>query len=90
MKGVNTLKEGYVYILFNSLHPELVKIGKTTKTVEDRLSQINSTGVPMPFVVAYKRRVKDCNYAERCIHNMLDSKMKRFNKEFFKISLSYC
>lgn len=82
------MQEGYVYILFNSLHPDLVKIGRTTKTVEERVRKINSTGVPMPFVVAYKRRVKDCIYAENCIHNMLKSERKQFNKEFFKIPLA--
>ena len=43
---------GYVYILSNSGMPGLLKIGRTTRSVGDRVAELNSaTGVPAPFAV---------------------------------------
>lgn len=44
------LKSGIVYVLSNPAMPGLVKIGKTTRgSVDARLSELYSTGVPVPF-----------------------------------------
>ena len=37
---------GYVYILTNPSMPGLVKVGKTTNTPNQRMSELHSTGVP--------------------------------------------
>ena len=47
----------------------LVKIGKTTQLdVEDRMKQLFSTGVPVPFDCAFACQVKDATEVERALH----------------------
>lgn len=77
---------GYVYILANKnyLDGKLLKIGMTTRTVEKRLSEINSAfGVPPKFYIVFYEKTKNPDVAEKIIH----SKLKRFRvnnrKEFF-------
>lgn len=82
---------GYVYILYNSTMPDIVKIGKTTKEPDIRAKELsNPTGVPAPFTVAYKKHVIDIHYTEKCIHNIMDQRSKRVssNREFFFMPLS--
>lgn len=44
--------KGYVYVLSNSRMPGLVKVGCSTRPVDERIAELNSaTGVPVPFVV---------------------------------------
>ena len=40
---------GIVYVLTNPAMPGIVKIGKTHASLGSRLSQLYSTGVPVPF-----------------------------------------
>ena len=43
---------GIIYVLVNEAMPGLIKIGKITKegkSVEDRMKELDSTGVPLPF-----------------------------------------
>ena len=43
-------KQGYVYILTNpSFREDWVKIGMSSVSVEQRVKQLDSTGVPLPF-----------------------------------------
>ena len=66
-----------------------IKIGKTTRTPEDRAVEISdSTGVPVPFVVLYKERVEDCDRAEMLIHQRLDGNRVSSNREFFELEAS--
>ena len=41
--------KGSFYILTNPAMPNMVKIGKTMRDVELRLTDLYSTGVPLPF-----------------------------------------
>lgn len=44
--------KGYVYVLSNPRMPGLVKVGCSTRPVDERIAELNSaTGVPAPFVV---------------------------------------
>ena len=81
---------GYVYVMINPSYGEdVVKIGKTTKEPEERAKELSAaTGVATPFIVAYKRLFKNCHYAEKLIHQILEEKGCRVNtnREFFSIS----
>ena len=45
---------GWVYILTNKAMPGLVKIGLTTRDLEEWAAELlGATGVPLPFVVAW-------------------------------------
>lgn len=48
-----------VYILQNDSMPGLVKIGRTSSNLEDRIRQLDTTGVPLPFRCFYAAEVKD-------------------------------
>jgi hypothetical protein len=83
---------GYIYVLVNSSLDGMVKIGKTTRTSEERAKELSSTtGVPTPFVVAYESYFNNCSEAERYIHKLLENENNRTSKkrEFFNISSSY-
>ena len=46
---------GIVYVLTNPAMPGIVKIGRTQSDLGSRLSQLYSTGVPVPFECAKGR-----------------------------------
>ncbi len=82
---------GFVYILINPSMENLVKIGKTERTPEDRAKELSSsTGVPNPFIVVYKGYFESCSHAEVFVHTYLEEQGYRVsaNREFFEIPVS--
>lgn len=87
---VENSESGSVYVLFNPSMPNLVKIGQTKRSPEERAKEISSsTGVPVPFVVAYEASFHDCREAEHYIHQLLEAKGYRISptREFFELPL---
>lgn len=75
-----------VYVLTNPAMPGLVKIGKTTQLeVEDRMKQLFSTGVPVPFDCAFACQVRDATEVEKALHFAFGNTRINPNREFFKI-----
>ena len=75
-----------VYVLTNPAMLGLVKIGKTTQLeVEDRMKQLFSTGVPVPFDCAFACQVKDAAEVERSLHFAFGDHRINPNREVFKI-----
>lgn len=75
-----------VYVLTNPAMPGLVKIGKTTQTdLATRLSQLYTTGVPVPFECAYACEVDDCTVVERAFHTAFGGQRVNPKREFFSI-----
>ena len=84
-------KKGYVYILINPSLKGLLKIGQTKKDPEERAKEVSQgTGVPTPYIVAFKEEFNDCELAERMIHIMLEEEGCRVskNREFFEAEIS--
>lgn len=82
---------GYIYVLMNPSLQNMVKIGKTTRTPEERAKELSSnTGVPTPFVVVYSYLFEDCTLAENFVHTYLETKGYRVssNREFFEIPIN--
>jgi T5orf172 domain len=77
---------GIIYILTNQAMPGLVKIGQTQGAVEDRMRQLDTTGIPLPFECFYAVEVPDPARAERAIHEAFDDHRLRKNREYFRIS----
>jgi hypothetical protein len=78
---------GWVYILSTREHPDLLKIGMTTRTVEQRAGEINgATGVAIPFGVRRCWRVSEPQKAERLVHTTLAEHRLRNDREFFRVS----
>lgn len=82
--------KGYVYILTNpSFKENWVKIGMTSKSVEQRVAELDTTGVPLAFEIFAKMRTAQYVRAEKLIHKMIDllatEKRVRKSREFFNI-----
>lgn len=86
MSNKNT---GYVYLLTNPVMPGLVKIGMTERQdLEQRLRELYTTGVPVPFECVYAARVNqgDCRRIERALHTAFGPQRVNENREFFRIN----
>lgn len=80
------LKNGIVYVLTNPAMPGIVKIGKTARdSVDARLNELYSTGVPVPFECAYAARVSDESKVEKAFHQAFSPYRINAKREFFEI-----
>lgn len=75
-----------VYVLTNPAMPGLVKIGITERTIEQRLRELDQTGVPLPFECFYAAEVTNCRDVERALHEAFDDHRVRRSREFFRLS----
>lgn len=75
-----------VYVLTNESMPDFIKIGFTTTTVEQRLKQLDTTGVPLPFECYYAAEVEDARCEERWLHSIFSDRRVRESREFFKMN----
>lgn len=80
-----TNETGFVYVLRNDSFPDLIKIGHTTRTVEERVRELNTTGVPTPFTILQSWIVPYSFGAEQVIHKMCGKYRNSSNREFFNI-----
>lgn len=82
-------EKGYVYILTNpSFREDWVKIGKSSRSVEDRIKELDTTAIPLPFEIYATLSTLKFDVAERHVHHMIDrltSLRIRRNREFFNI-----
>lgn len=77
---------GIVYALINEAMPGLVKIGMTSKQdMNERLSQLFTTGVPYPFKCLYACKVAHVKKVEKTLHKAFEDFRVKSNREFFKI-----
>jgi hypothetical protein len=78
--------EGFIYILSTREQSQFLKIGVTTRSVEQRVKEINSaTGVVIPFGVRAVWPVRNPEQTEKEIHEMLSPYRVRADREFFQI-----
>lgn len=84
-----TTSPGYVYILTNpSFRSDWIKIGKTSRTVEERMRDLDTTSVPKPFEVFATMKTVKFNEVEHLLHRTIDRLSDfriRPNREFFNI-----
>lgn len=77
---------GIVYVLTNPAMPGIVKIGKTSRnSVDARLKELYSTGVPVPFECAFAGRVNDEGKTEKAFHLAFGPYRLNPKREFFQI-----
>lgn len=83
---LNSGKSGWIYVLSTREQPDVLKIGMTQRSVEERVKEINSaTGVAIPFSARSVFLVSDARFAERKVFERLDSFRIRSDREFFQI-----
>ncbi|MCF6253767.1 MAG: GIY-YIG nuclease family protein [Thiomicrorhabdus sp.] len=77
---------GIVYVLTNPAMPGIVKIGKTSRgSVDVRLAELYSTGVPVPFECAFAGKVEDESVVEKAFHLAFGPYRLNPKREFFQI-----
>jgi hypothetical protein len=74
-----------VYILTNEAMPGYIKIGRTGTSVEQRMKELHTTAVPLPFQCYFAAVVKDDALLERTLHTAFDDYRVHRNREFFKL-----
>ncbi|WP_175361137.1 GIY-YIG nuclease family protein [Bradyrhizobium sp. STM 3843] len=80
---------GWLYILSTREMSSYLKIGMTTRSVEERVREINAaTGVLVPFGIWRCWRVTDPQRAEKLVHSALDEFRVRGDREFFAVEIS--
>ena len=76
-----------IYILTNEAMPGYVKIGKTIRSVEQRVLELSrSSAVPMPFECYYAARVADASKVEEAFHDAFGDHRVNPRREFFNIA----
>ena len=81
--------EGIVYVIKNPAFPNLVKIGITTRDeVNVRMSELYTTGVPLPFECVYAGKVDDPKIVEAASHHAFLNPRVNPLREFFDIDES--
>jgi hypothetical protein len=83
----STYEAGWVYILSNAGHPDILKIGYTRRSVEHRIDQLNTTGTPYKHTLRFAWHVQNPAYLEGEIHRAL-AYCRIEGKEFFKVALA--
>jgi ribosomal protein S27E len=76
---------GWVYIITNKAMPSLVKIGFSTKDPIIRAEELNHTGSPHSYEVAYDALIMHPQQIEQQVHKLLEE--KREGKEWFKCTI---
>lgn len=80
------MDEGIVYVLKNPAFPNLIKIGITTRNeVQIRMSELYTTGVPLPFECAFAGKVENPKLIETALHHAFSNNRINPSREFFEI-----
>ena len=82
------IKPGIVYVLENPAFPDLVKIGYTRRTVNQRMKELDDTNLPAPFTCCVARHCDDPVGVENDLHFIFEPWRVSKNREFFKIPTS--
>jgi hypothetical protein len=86
------MSNGYIYCLSNDAMPGLVKIGEMHtegRTPDDRIRELYTTGVPLPFTIEFAKKVANPAEAEARIHAFISDKRVNPRREFFKVTPDY-
>lgn len=74
-----------MYILTNEAMPGYIKIGRTETGVGQRMSSLDTTGIPLPFQCYFAARVEDYAAVEKMLHTAFGDFRVRNSREFFKM-----
>ena len=74
-----------VYVLTNEAMEGMVKIGRTTTSIEQRIRELDNTSMPLPFQCFYAAEVGNSALVEGKLHRIFTDKRIRSNREFFRV-----
>lgn len=83
---------GFIYILSNPSMPGLLKVGLTTNSVHQRVTELNTTGVPTRFKSERIFEIEEryLRQVEKSVHDSFKSNGAHHGKEFFRVDLETC
>lgn len=74
-----------IYVFTNEAMPGLVKIGRTSNAVDERLTDLSSsTSVPLPFECYFAAEVRHAHTLEKKLHELFSEYRVNPKREFFK------
>ena len=79
--------KGWVYVATNESMPGIVKIGRSKNHPDQRMSELQSTGVPTPFLCNYCVLVEHHEDLEAEIHRAFSEVRVTENREFFRLRI---
>ena len=81
------MTDGWIYCFSNPSMPGILKVGMTTRAVEERAKELFTTGVALPFKIEFAKRVKNPKNNEATLHRILERREGRVNshREFFRV-----
>lgn len=65
--------------------PGYIKIGRTDRNVLERMSSLDTTGVPLPFQCYFAARVAENATVEKVLHTAFGDARVRNSREFFRM-----
>jgi len=74
-----------VYVLTNEAMEGMVKIDRTTTSIEQRIRELDNTSMPLPFQCFYAAEVSNSALVEGKLHRIFSDKRIRTNREFFRV-----
>ena len=74
-----------VYVLTNEAMEGMVKIGRTTTSVEQRIRELDNTSLPLPLQCFYAAEVTNSSLVEGKLHRIFSNTRIRTNREFFRV-----
>lgn len=77
--------EGFIYVATNPAMEGYVKIGRTARTVERRIKDLDRTALPLPFEVYFAARVANPTQVEALLREVFKPHRTRQNREFYEI-----
>lgn len=80
------MAKGFIYIARNAAIPGLLKIGRTDRVPDQRMSELFSTGVPEPFQLVFYAMTSDTKAQEALLHKVLSRFRHNEKREFFSIN----
>ena len=75
-----------IYVLSNPAMEGLLKIGKTTKDLKQRMGELYDTGVPFPFRCEHARKVDDADELEKWLQRILRNRVNP-KREFYQLDV---
>jgi hypothetical protein len=86
------ITNGYLYCMTNACMPNLLKIGMTERTPDERLKDANSPDTwrpPVPYVIEFAKQVTNPKQKETTLHRLLEQYTERVHprREFFRLPI---
>lgn len=78
---------GWLYVLTNPAMPGLVKVGLSRRSPQHRAAELDTTGVPLPYEIAFAARGNAVSRAEAQCHARLSAHRVRDGREWFRCSV---